>query len=261
MATYRAFGLTIGSDMALAGPAESEGTPDVVIRRAPVPEWQGEATIEYADRVKIRGQEQRIHFPAPHFTGWIRDGNSIQFEADPADDAMAGLHLLGSCTGAVLFQRGLIPLHGNTVATTHGTLVVAGRIGSGKSTTTLELLQRGHRLLADDVSAVDFDGPELQVMPGFPRLKLWKATLDQFGLDAQGFQLIRAEIEKFHYPVDGQFCDVAQRPSTVYVLRPGDAPGVRVRVLAGVEKLHALRAQVYQVRVRDAMQNWVDFCP
>src|SRR6185437_2825507 len=128
--------------------------PEVWIRRGPVGEWQGDATVRYGERFRLRGQEWMIRFRLLPFAALIHDGKSIQFEANPAQDPIAALHILGSCTGALLFQRGLIPLHGNTTATKHGAAMFVGKIGAGKSATTMALLRRGHRLVADDISAV-----------------------------------------------------------------------------------------------------------
>ena len=253
---YRAFGLTLGSELVLPGLPNSDDEPVVRIRRATLPAWQGEPTIQYGERFRIRGQECQIHFQALPFSGLVTDGNLIRFEADPTQDEVSSLHVLGSCSGALLFQRGLVPLHGNTIATSQGAVMIVGRIGSGKSTTTMALLQRGHRLLADDISAVSLDRQLPTVMPGFPRLKLWKSALEQFGLDCAGFRRIRPGLDKYHYPVDEIFCAEPQALAAVYVLHPGDSPTVTIRALSGIEKLEGLRPHLYKIRFRDAIRNW-----
>ena len=254
--TYRAFGLTIGSELALPGLPTTDDEPQVRIRRGVVPEWDGEATIQYGDRLKIRGEECAVRFKALPFTSLIRNGNLVQFEAAPGQDEMASLHVLGSCAGALLFQRGLVPLHGNSIATPFGAAMVAGRIGAGKSATTFAFLQRGYRLIADDISAVSFESSEPRVIPGFPRLKLWRSTLEFFGRDCAEFPRLRPDLDKFHYPVDESFCAEPQRLSAIYILQPGDSPGVAVRALSGIAKLQALRPHLYKVRFPDAIRNW-----
>ncbi len=262
--TYRAFGLTISSELPLPGLPASNGTPEVHIRRGIHPEWHGEPTIRYGDRFRIRGQEWSVRFKALPFDGLIRNGNLIQFEADPAHDDVASLHVLGSCTGALLFQRGLAPLHGNTLVSPQGAAMVVGRIGSGKSSTTFALLRRGYRLLADDISAVSFESDEPAlitsavptVLPGFPRLKLWKATLEHFGCGQQEFQRLRPGMDKFHYPAEEFFCPTPQRLHAIYILQPSDAPGLRIRALSGLAKLEALRSHLYKIKFHDAIRNW-----
>jgi hypothetical protein len=262
--TYRAFGLTIGSELVLPGLPTTDATPEIQISRGVVPEWNGEATVRYGDRCRIRGQEWSVRFKALPFAGLIRDGTHVRFEADPAQDDVSSLHVLGSCTGALLFQRGFAPLHGNTIVASDGAAMIVGKIGSGKSATTFALLRRGYRLLADDISAVSFESAEPsaiasvtpRVIPGFPRLKLWRATLEHFGCDHREFQRLRPGMDKFHYPTEDLFCPTPQRLNAIYILHPCDAPGVRIRVLSGLAKLDELRAHLYKIRFHDAIRNW-----
>ncbi len=157
--TYRAFGLTIGSELVLPGLPTSDATPDIRISRGLVPEWNGEATIRYGDRCRIRGQEWYVRFKALPFTGLIQDGNLVRFEADPIQDDVSSLHVLGSCTGALLFQRGLTPLHGNTIVGPKqggsGDHRRKNWFGKVLATAAFALLRRGRTgSLADDISAV-----------------------------------------------------------------------------------------------------------
>jgi hypothetical protein len=232
----------------------------VWIRRGPVGEWQGETTIRYRERFFIRGQEWMIRFKVLPFAALIRDGKSIQVEANPEQDIFASLHILGSCTGALLFQRGLVPLHGNTIATEYGGAMFVGKIGAGKSATTMAMLRRGHRLVADDISAVSIEVSKQaippSVLPGFPRLKLWSASLRHFGCDPLEFQHLRPGLDKFHVPVLEQFSDEPRALRAIYILQPGDAPEVRLRSLSGLEKLQELRPHLYKLRFPDAIQNF-----
>jgi hypothetical protein len=255
--TYRAFGLTISSELPLLGLETTDEAPDVLIRRGALPEWNGDAaTIRYGDRFRIRGQQWSVHFKGLPFSGLVQDGNSVQFEADPAQDEMSSLHVLGSCTGALLFQRGLVPLHGNTVTGPGGAAMIVGKIGAGKSSTTFALLRRSYNLVADDISAISFDADEPQVIPGFPRLKLWNSTLEYFGCDCQKFRRLRAGLDKYHYPVEDRFCATPQKLNSIYILQPQDGTGVHIRALTGLEKLGALRPHLYKIRFPDAIRNW-----
>lgn len=253
---YRAFGLTLGSELALPGLPASDSEPDVAIRRAVVPEWQGEPDVQYGERFRIRPQESLIHFSAVSFKGLVQNGNLIRFEADPADDDISALHVLGSCTGALLFQRGLTPLHGNTVATTIGAAMIVGRIGTGKSTTTMALIRRGYSLVADDISPLSFEAPDPRVLPGFPRVKLWQPALEQFQIDYSGFRRVRAGIDKYQCPVTDNFCSEPRPLEAIYILNPGEFPKVNLSPLAGLQKLEALRPHLYKVHFRDAIRLW-----
>ncbi len=256
---YRAFGLTLRSELPLPGLPVTNDKAQVQIRRGVIPEWSGDATVRYGDRTRIQGQKWLIRFRAVPFASLIQDGNLVQFEGDPAQDEVSRLHILGSSTGALLFQRGMVPLHGNTIVSPNGAAMLVGKIGAGKSATTLGLLRRGNRLLADDISGVSFDhsapGAAPKVVPGFPRLKLWKATLDYFNYSQTEFQRLRPQLDKFHFPVD-DFCDTAQPLNSIYILQPSDSPGVHIKALSGLNKLEALRAHLYKIRFQDAIRNW-----
>ncbi len=135
--------------------------------------------------------------------------------------------------------------------------MVVGKIGAGKSATTLALLNRDNRLVSDDISAIRFDATKYpEVQPGFPRLKLWKATLDQFGYDSAQFRRLRPGLEKYHYPVEDRFSSRPERLSAIYILQPRDVGDVRLRTLTGLAKLDVLRPQLYKIRFADAVKNW-----
>jgi hypothetical protein len=110
--------------------------------------------------------------------------------------------------------------------------------------------------VADDISAVSSETMEPTITPGFPRLKLWRATLDYFGCDYRDFHRLRAGLDKFHYPVDGRFCTVPPPLKAIYILQPGDSPCVRIHAMSGVAKLDAIRAHLYKIRFHDAVRNW-----
>jgi hypothetical protein len=253
---YRAFGLTISSELRLPGlPFATVTDTAIQIRRAPVPALHGDDTISN-ERYRIRGQEWYVQFRALPFTSLISDGNLVRFESDPAQDDLARLHVLGSCAGALLFQRGSVPLHGNSIVTPQGAVMLTGKIGAGKSATTLSLLERGHGMLADDLSAVAFDGSQLRVTPGFPRLKLWRRTLEHFDYCCNAFLPLRPGGDKFYYPTDHCFRVEPQLLRAIYILRPCDNPGISVLTLSGIAKLRALRAHLYKIRFDDAIRNW-----
>ena len=234
MHVYRAFGLHIGSEFPLPELPVSDGEPDVWIRRGPVGEWQGDA-ICYGERFRIRGQEWMIRFKLLPFAALIRDGKSIQVEANPAQDAIAALHILGSCTRGIALPAGICTTSRQYHRNKARIAMFVGKIGAGKSATTMAMLRRGHRLIADDISAVSTTGGHEtapSVLPGFPRLKLWRASLNHFGCDPAEFQHLRPGLDKFHVPVLDQFVDEPQPLRAIYILQPGDAAEVRIHTLS-----------------------------
>src|SRR5947208_1504176 len=86
----------------------------------------------------------------------VEEGKRIVIEPLSASSPeRVRLFLLGSAMGALLYQRGLFPLHGSAVETPFGVMIFVGAQGSGKSTLAAEFHRQGYRLLSDDVCAVE----------------------------------------------------------------------------------------------------------
>lgn len=81
-------------------------------------------------------------------------------------------YLLNPGLGAALRLRGWLCLHANTVESEGRALAVIGPKGSGKSTLTSALIDNGHRLVADDLSAITLERASALVHSLFPRLRL-----------------------------------------------------------------------------------------
>ena len=116
---YRLAGLRIVSDLPLSGfpvyrDDPQEQPPDVVIRRAAIPEGLAAATAMITDGQCIgryNGREVLIDIPA---TGrfLVRGGNEILVDPAPSsNDNEIRAYLLGTAFGLLCYQRGITPLH------------------------------------------------------------------------------------------------------------------------------------------------------
>lgn len=188
----------------------------------------------------------------------IRNGTEILIErVHEHNPETLRLFLLGSCMGAVLFQRGMIPLHGNAIATSKGALVLCGESGAGKSTLAAVLHQRGYQVLADDICAVHLNPNGAPIVaPGYPRLKLWADTLAHFATSSDGLQRIRPELEKYHIPVHDAFCAHPQPLAAVYVLAVTNTPRPAITPVTGIAKLQTLKDHLYKMRLPEAHALW-----
>jgi hypothetical protein len=171
---YIAYGLVVESvlELPLPEPPDHLVAVDVEIRRGVVPETLFGA-IWYGPRFEAREGELllRVEGVGRYL---VAEGLEITVDADPlADmDEMLGF-LLGSAFGALLHQRGQVPLHASAVLTRAGGAVLfMGRRGVGKSTLVAGLVERGYRMLADDVSVVFSTDGRTMVHPGIPRIRL-----------------------------------------------------------------------------------------
>ena len=90
----------------------------------------------------------------------VTEGSRVCLQPQPnADPGVIAAWLQGTVAALLLAQRGRFALHASVNEVDGRAVAVAGQRSVGKSTTALRLVQRGHRLIADDVSPVEAEGP------------------------------------------------------------------------------------------------------
>lgn len=174
----------------------------------------------------------------------VSSGREILIDPAPGiDDDSLRLFLLGSCFGALLFQRGLLVLHGNAVQIGDRGLVCVGPSGAGKSTLAAAFLRRGYPVIADDVTPVDREG---RVLPGIPRIKLWRDSAEQLAIDTGGLRRIRPALEKFDCPVPEHPTGQAVPLRWVYLLQPENRDDIVLDAIPGMQRFLPLRDNTYR---------------
>lgn len=175
--SYQAFGLIIESELELLAP-ETTGTPDLVISYGTSPRKLDETLIDVG-WVKSNKTEAIVNIKNIACF-YVTNGNSIVIENLGTDDEeQIRLYLMGTCMGAVLQQRGIIPLHGSCVCKDGKAFVITGDSGAGKSTTAAEFLKRGWKLMSDDVTPIVEDNGTYYARSTYPGQKLWQDTIDR----------------------------------------------------------------------------------
>lgn len=179
MYSYFGYGLNIQSVLPLPELLPANGAPaDVVISRGPVqyPNPKPESGREYCS---MTPQEAYL-FWEDFGTFLVKEGNQIVI--DPRcdiEDRVVRLPLLGAGMAVLLHQRGHYVMHASAVGIDDGAIAFLGPKGHGKSSMAAAFYARGHRLLADDLVAVDLiDSRSPMVVPGFPQFKLWPETAE-----------------------------------------------------------------------------------
>ena len=231
---YRAYGLTISSEVALpelesTAPAEA----DIVIAVGP---------IDFPRPSREAGTAFRFE-PARQYLAWqtvgaflISDACRIDVEPAPGiDDQLIAFPLLGPVLALLLHQRGLLILHASAIAVGGKGAIFMGDKGAGKSTTAGALISAGHRLLTDDVVALDLSNPnEPTIIPGFPQLKL---AADAAAAIAIGQAEVRPQvhpaIDKAQHRLHGGFSRDAVPATRIYMLERGDKAAVSPLASAG----------------------------
>ena len=241
---YQLFGLRVASELALPELFEADcGAADVRIalgrfepdagEQPPISAGPGEMVMRVPGVARYR----------------VRGGAEILVEpVAGVAERNVRLYLLGSVFGALLHQRGLLPLHANAVELDGRVVAFIGHSGAGKSTLAAWFHDRGYRILADDVCVVSFDeAGRAHANGGVPRLRLWRDALERAGREAGDFELSYEDWEKYDVPTRA-VSDPGPLPlSRIYLLRragEGQAGGV-VR-LDGVAAVEALMTNTYR---------------
>ena len=243
--SYNAFGLRIRSEIECEQLLPGVGHPDVRVRLGYVPECLDHAA---AQGVLYQSTAGKFLLNIDRVARYlVSDGNEILINPAPdADFDAIRLFLFGTAFGALLHQRGILPLHGSAIVTTGGAVVFAGLSGCGKSTIAGAFHQRGYPVLADEICAVD-TGDSLRVMPANPFLMLWADALREMGLDRIGLRPARSQIEKYILPLGNGFATEATRLRALYIVETTQSDLLSVPTpIKGLGKIEALARNTYR---------------
>ena len=245
--TYSIFGLTVRSELAFGDyfqEAPADAAADVEVRWGPI-DFDKAAKPGYS--TLPGGTLLRVPRTGAYL---ISAGREILVSPDPeGSERNLRLFLLGSAFGALLHQRGLLPLHANAVEIDGRAVAFSGHSGAGKSTMAAWFHDRGHRILSDDVCVIATDeGGRALAYPGIPRLRLWREALEASGRTADDYQRSFDDHDKYDVPTLEQLRSEPLVLDRVYMLRraeEGSAEG-RIARLSGVDAVDALVSNTYR---------------
>ncbi|HTV70461.1 MAG TPA: serine kinase [Rhizobiaceae bacterium] len=244
---YRAFGLEIHSDLELPElPPSDSGQPDIAIRigkfdRA-VPGTAGGSYHEFSDEDRFLAWSAVGKF-------LITGGTQIDIEpADGVDPRLIAFPLLGPVMALLLHDRGQFVLHASAVSVNGVAAAFLGDKGAGKSTTAAAMLAAGHKLVTDDVLAIEVRGDgDCRIEPAFPQVKLAADAAIRIPLaEAEILPTVHPAIEKRLHKLTGEFPESAQSIRRIYVLKRGSE--ARITALPSADALSALFRFSYVLR-------------
>jgi len=245
---YSIYGLRIHTEIACPGlPFDPypDGSPDVTIRLLPAVPADSES-LENGHyevrpgvfRLEIKGVGRYL----------VEDGSRISvepIEGSTADEIR--LFLLGSVIGALLYQRGLFPLHGSAVETRWGAMIFVGAQGVGKSTLAAQFYRRGYRLLSDDVCAVTTNLGELQVLPALAQFRLCADAYERLGPARNArAQDARFHVDKFVISMNEGYCPDPAPLKAIHVLADQEDGDPKFDVLRGFDRVQRLLENLYR---------------
>jgi hypothetical protein len=245
---YALYGLTLDSDFELRGLPNGDTRPEagrrVRIRRAEIDE------PSFVDRdpwIFVNAGSQQFLAWAAVGAFRVTDG-LIEVDANPGvPDSLVSLPLLGAVMATLLHRRGLRVFHASAVSVDARGIALLGDKGAGKSTTAGALVAAGHRLISDDIVALDYERQDApMLLPANAELKLWPDSGER--LRAAGLRQlgrIHADIDKAHYAPASPVAESVEL-QRLYLLERRDEPGVRM--LPAAEALSQLLRHTYMAR-------------
>ncbi|MBB6735126.1 HPr kinase/phosphorylase [Cohnella zeiphila] len=250
---HQAFGLRISSrvplpELPLSGDAAGGMPADVAIGPAD-PDKLREELEACGSNFAYSRAGSRFLFLIPDTAVYgIEDGKAIAVAPLPgADREKVRVYLLGTCMGAMLMIRHVLPLHGSAVVIDGKAYAFVGDSGAGKSTLAATFVELGHRLVSDDVVAVSFDDEGCPVvMPSYPQQKLWRESLSGLGKDAAPYRPIFRETDKFAVPVTSGFSPDPVPLAGVFELAKSNRETIGLRSLRGGERLRVVMQHTYR---------------
>lgn len=187
-----------------------------------------------------------------------RNGAELEYWVEPGADPVAVEALLhGGVLGALIHQRGELPLHATTLVSPSGSSAVAlaGHSGAGKSTTAYELVRRGWTILSDDLTRLSLETGVPVAWPGRSRLRLLPDACRHFGLDPAALASAPKRLGKYLVDLPRRREPIAL--STVVALERSEA-ALEVLAVRGAARTAILAEHSYRPHYVAALDRTAD---
>jgi len=246
---YKAFGLTISSDIQLPELILTEievSAPDVVIAKTDLNAIWG----NFKDSIQFfMVKENLVLFKVPNTAIFlIENGNRILYmPIDDCNEDEIRLFLLGTCMGAILLMRKILPLHGSAIAINGKAYAIVGDSGAGKSTLAAAFLKEGFQLLSDDIIPIMLSQDNKPiVIPAYPQQKLWVESLHIFGMDSNLYQPITQRESKFIIPISSNYSSDPMPLAGIFELNVVDNESINTRIVNKLEQFELIYRHTYR---------------
>ena len=259
MYNYTAFGLQLASEPELSGLMPGTGNHDVTITFGDVPEHLPEPLKVKGVAFEINPESflLKVHGVARFL---VSHGNEIIIDRDKdADETDISLFTINAPIGALLYQRGYLPMHASASEINGGCAIFTGVSGVGKSTILASFHQHGYHVLADEICAISLSDKGVPyVHPGVPYTWLWRDVLDHFGRDVSILKYRRRNPEKYKVPIDQKFCKIPLPLKRIYLLSTKNTPGIEIEEIKGQSKFLPLLHNAYHRRIGEVISHPAD---
>ncbi len=244
---YLTFGLEIESEIELPEllPSNRLKSPDLIISIGQTPVSLSNATLkgvtyEVAVNEFLLDLKDIAKF-------YVKDGNQIIIEPEKIrNDSNIRLFLLGSCLGAILHQRKILPLHASAIVHDGKAVLFTGISGAGKSTTANAFRLKGFKMLTDDVCPIQFINNKPHAIPGYPQSKLWEEALEKMNIDYENLPYTRQGILKRRVTIQDDFIQEPTEIKAIYILQPHNKAEVNLLKVEDSNKFLLIKNMTYR---------------
>ncbi len=256
MNRYKAFGLVIESEIVFHELIPYDGEKsDIIIINGKVPEALEDIVVE-ASNIKICKDKYWLDIEnvARYY---VEKGELIIME--PYKNACfeeIKLYVLGSCIGAALYQRRMLPLHGSFINVEGKGLLLTGESGVGKSTIAAVMLKKGFKMLTDDVAAVVLHGLKgPTVYPGYPSQKLWEDAIERIGIveEKKVLNRVNKDLNKYSVMRDKYFDNNPIPIKVIIEITSAIGENIKIEEITGAGKLEVVLKNTYRKILIEAM--------
>lgn len=240
---YQAYGLSIHTDLVcpeLPRHPHPGHDPDVTITSLP----QATGTLRPLPDRGYEVQPGYFQLDVPGVARYrVEEGRRILIQPQAsASPEKVRLFLFGSTMGGLLYQRGLLPLHGSAVVTQWGVMIFVGPQGSGKTTLAAEFHRRGYQALSDDVCAVENTPHGLRVLPALAQFRLRNDAYQQLGASREAY----FDVDKFAVPMGERYCPHARPLRAIHILCDDCAEHLGFEGVRGLDRVRRLFENLYR---------------
>lgn len=245
---YKMYGLTIKSTFFLPEAVECAlvEEPDVFLELGHPPDKE----LQEAKAGKLCRLEKEVAWFYLENWGmfYVEHGNHIIVwkETEMLTDLARNSYVIGTTMGLLLFQRDIIPIHSGAVEKNGVCILVVGDSGSGKSTNTDRLREKGCQFVSDDVAAVNIVGGKVMVSPSFPQQKLCRDAALRQGYALEDLIYIDENRDKYAIRLKSGYVTENLPLGLILELEPTEEEELSISKICGLDKIKLLYRNIYR---------------
>lgn len=188
---------------------------------------------------------------------YVTNGNTITYEIKNQEEhSDLQTYILGWGMSMLLHQRKRPVIHCSALYKGDNAILISGESGSGKSTMTTYLLEKGFSFMADDTSATYVDGDYAYATPCFPFRKLCRDVVVAHNLSEDNLIYIDEDKDKFLVPWEKDFPDEAKAiKALIYIKLVEESADVTSKEITGFEKVGYIRQALFLNRLYKPVNN------